>query len=734
MFPILVTLIQNAALLLAMMIVFDLVTTSKTVAGQWTRQVLAGSILGGLNIGLMLMSFEIEAGIIFDTRSVLLSLSGLFLGTIPTLVAMVISAAFRLYQGGGGALTGVCVIVATGGIGLFWRHYRRRSLEDISIKELYGFGVGIHLVVLALMLTLPWESALPVLRGISLPVMLIYPLATIALGWLLANRLRRDKANEALAASEARYRTVFEAANVGKSVSRPTGEMDINRAFCEMLGYRPEELRGKTWQEITPPEELEPVEREMGPLLRGETDTTRFERRYVHKNGTDVWADFSATLQRDPDGNPLHFIITVVDITARKRAEEELLQTNRELEAATARARELAQRAEAANQAKSEFLANMSHEIRTPLNGVIGMTDLLITFTKLTEDQKKYAGVANSCGKALLGLIDDILDFSKMSAGKLKLETIGFDLKVLLDELLASLDFQAREKGLKLHGEVAPDVPSFLTGDAGRIRQILTNLVGNAIKFTDKGEVAIRVSRMADNPSDNSGETCLLRFSIRDTGIGIPADKIDILFDQFTQVDASTTRRFGGTGLGLAISRQLAEKMGGEIGVESVEGQGSEFWFSARFSLRPEVGSPTAAVAPSSSGEAPAFSNCTGRILVAEDNADNQQVALGFLRKFGLQAKGVANGQEVIKELATASYDLVLMDVEMPVMNGLETTRKIRDSQPPIACRDIPIIAITANALEGVRESCLAAGMNDYISKPIMTKDLETVLSRWLPG
>lgn len=361
------------------------------------------------------------------------------------------------------------------------------------------------------------------------------------------------------------------------------------------------------------------------------------------------------------------------------------------------------------------------------------MTDLLINFTELTEDQQKYAGIANSCGKALLGIIDDILDFSKMSAGKLKLETIDFDLKRLLDDLLASLDFQAREKGLKLHCALAPEVPPLLIGDPGRLRQILANLVGNAIKFTDQGEVAIRVSRVASDSSGHNGDACLLRFSIRDTGIGIPADKIGILFDQFTQVDASTTRRFGGTGLGLAISRQLTEKMGGEIGVESVENQGSEFWFTAAFNLRPEGSSPVGTTRPPAPGEAAVFANRSGRILVAEDNADNQQVALGFLRKFGLQAKGVANGREAIEELGTASYDLVLMDMEMPVMNGLEATRMIRDSHPPLACKDIPIIAITANALEGVRESCLAAGMNDYISKPIMTAELEAVLSRWLP-
>ncbi|MFO7726403.1 MAG: ATP-binding protein, partial [Oceanipulchritudo sp.] len=235
--------------------------------------------------------------------------------------------------------------------------------------------------------------------------------------------------------------------------------------------------------------------------------------------------------------------------------------------------------------AKSEFLANMSHEIRTPMNGVIGMTDLLLNYTELTEEQRRYAGIVHSCGTSLMRIIEDILDFSKMDAGKLRLESIAFDLQRLLDELAATMAFQVHDKDLVFSCTADPDVPAHLLGDPGRLRQILTNLVANAVKFTHKGEVAVRVSRTADEAAGSSNESCLLRFSVRDTGIGIPSDKIDILFDLFTQVDASTTREYGGTGLGLAISKQLSAMMGGEIGVESVEGAGSEFWFTARFEL-----------------------------------------------------------------------------------------------------------------------------------------------------
>jgi PAS domain S-box-containing protein len=280
-----------------------------------------------------------------------------------------------------------------------------------------------------------------------------------------------------------------------------------------------------------------------------------------------------------------------IDITARKRSEAALRERNEALEIATCRANDMAAVAKRANAAKSEFLANMSHELRTPLNGVIGMTELLLD-TELTEEQRQYAEIVKSSGDTLLGLIKDILDFSTIEARKLKLEILDFDLQSLLDDFAAALAIKANKKGLELLCAADPDVPTRLSGDTGRLRQILTNLAGNAVKFTDRGEVVLRVSRARDDRHAQE-DSCLLRFSVRDTGIGIPADKIGILFQKFTQVDGSTTRKFGGAGLGLALCKRLAEMLGGEIGVESIEGQGSEFWFTARFGLQKETARET---------------------------------------------------------------------------------------------------------------------------------------------
>ena len=400
------------------------------------------------------------------------------------------------------------------------------------------------------------------------------------------------------------------------------------------------------------------------------------------------------------------------------RSREELVAglqaSNEALQRSTAEARE-------ASDAKARFLATMSHEIRTPMNAVLGMNRLALA-TDLDPRQRDYLEKIELSAKHLLGIIDDVLDVSKLEADKVVLERGELSVTQVLDTVSTLLTTACADKGLALRVEVEPDVPALVEGDALRLRQVLVNLVTNAVKFTDEGEVAVRVERLADETAD-----AVLRFAVRDTGIGLSSDERQRLFAAFAQADASITRRYGGTGLGLAICRRLVHLMGGEIGVESVPGVGSTFWFTARFAPISDA-TPSRSPSPATPAPGDAELDPALRVLVVEDNALNREVAAGLLAGLGLTPAFAHDGLQALEVLRRERFDIVLMDVQMPVMDGITATKRMR-ADP--ALRDVPVIAMTASVLESDRHTCLAAGMNEVVTKPVDPEDLAQSIRRW---
>ncbi len=584
----------------------------------------------------------------------------------------------------------------------------------------------------------------------------------------------RKRAEDYLRESEEKYRNILENMEEGYYEVDLSGNLTFfNDALMKITGYARDKLLGTNYRKFTDPKDASKVFRAFNNVYISQKPSREFEWKIINGNREQRHLDASVSLMKSLEGLPIGFRGIVRDVTERKRANEEIHKLNEELEQRVAertdqletakteleiaieRANKLAHEADSANKAKSEFLANMSHEIRTPLNGIIGMAELAFE-TAADNNQRELFGTLCTEGSALLGIINDILDFSKIEAGMLELEKTAFNLEIIIADIARGIGLRASQKNLTFDASISANVPTALIGDQWRLRQILTNLIDNALKFTDKGSIDLAV----DNHEDLEDRVKLL-FTISDTGIGISREKLSAIFKGFTQADGSTTRKYGGTGLGTTISKQLTELMGGEIGAESKEGQGSRFWFTATFhkqtyryaegmrdslcelNLNPP-GQPdwlSRPRVPTGVAENAEYASM-GRILLVEDYATNQQVVLRHLGRTGYIVDLAENGRIAVDSFRKNHYDLILMDIQMPVMDGFQATQTIRgiekeygqispDNQTQIKQR-VPIIAMTAHATKGDKEKCLQAGMDDYLAKPLRRKALLNTVGKWM--
>lgn len=471
-----------------------------------------------------------------------------------------------------------------------------------------------------------------------------------------------------------------------------------NRFAEQMLGKTKDELYLQHISVLYPPEEWQKI-RAAG--IRKSGSRHHFETRVLKKDGTLLDVDLSVNVLKDSNDNIIGSVGIMQDITEQKRVQQMLVKAK------------IA--AEEASSSKSLFLANMSHEVRTPMNTILGLVDLTLD-TQLTPEQRDNLSTIKNAGDILLSLLNDILDLSRVEAGKIQLENIELSLTNIVQSVCKGLDVLARNKKIDLVSEVDPAVPEILIGDPIRIRQILVNLINNAIKFTFQGKIVTKIQLVKTVEGINE-----VQFSVKDQGVGIPKDKLETIFEAFTQADASTTRRFGGTGLGLAISKRLVQMMGGRIWAESEEFQGSTFIFTGKFRTgeKPKIIEGAAVlVAVEQQPAAAATEAKVIRVLLAEDNLVNQKIAMKMLEKKGWYVKGAENGKQVLEYLEAEPFDVILMDAQMPVLDGFETTRLIREAEKKSG-KHIPIVALTAHAMAGDRQKCLDAGMDGYVSKPI---------------
>jgi len=699
--PIILGLLQNTAILLTFGMLYDYVWAKDEKSQNLGFKLLAGVIIGALGIILILSPWTLVPGLVFDTRSVMLSVSGLFFGPIPTVIAMMITGGYRLYLGGDGMWMGIAVIISSGSIGILWRTFRPGWRNKRYLLELYSMGFLVHIVMLGCTSFLPAGMIWMTFKTIAFPVIIIYPAGTMLLGILMIKRSDNWETRNALQRSEERWHFALEGAEDGVWDWNPqTGEVFYSPRWKAMLGYKDDEIENNIteWDKRVHPDDKAAAYEDLGKHISGEKPLYTNIHRLLCKDGNYIWIlDRGKIMQRDDAGKPIRFIGTHTNITDRKIVEEELIHAK--------------SKAEESDRLKMSFLNNISHEVRTPLNAIMGFTNLM-TEDADENERIRFGKIINANANQLLAIIDDVLEFSRLETEKISFQKAPFSVSDLFEDLYQSMNPVADKKQLHFGYTIklisGEDV--FL-GDRSRLRQVLSCFISNAMKYTQQGDIELR--------AEQDGK--ILNFAVRDTGIGIAKEDHEKIFERFYRASEAQHMAVRGTGLGLSIAKQLVELMGGEIGIRSLSPNGSEFYMKIPLEKVPDQYS-------SERHDDASFDLSRFSLLIAEDEEDNYEFLKILLQKKVKSLTRAKNGEELLEILKTISPDLILMDLKMPGMDGYTATREIRKSDPRI-----PIIALTAYSQPEERRLAAEAGCTLFISKPIQKEKLFTSIKKAMP-
>ncbi len=662
-------------------------------------------MLGAICLGVMLNPFRFASGVVYDTRSILLGISGLFFDPVSTGVAAAMATFYRFYIGGAGVWAGIATIISATFIGILWRKKSYERLDKISISELYLFGIVVHAAMLISQLLMPWPAAFKALKTVLLPVLLVYPAATAIFGKLMAERNQKLKIGYELAKNRTMLLEIIN--SIPHSVfwkDCHSVYQGCNRQFAIDTGLKnPQEIINKTDYDLfLSKNEAESFISDDQEVINGKLPKRNIIEQITKADGKRIWASTVKFPLLDHNGDSLGVLGLYEDITERRAAEDELLKTKKA--------------AEEANRAKSLFLANMSHEIRTPMNGILGFAKLL-ELSELNDSQKEYVSVINSSSKHLLNIINDILDISRIEAGKIKLDNTFIEVEDLIEQVIETFKPAFETRGLSYKINIAPEINYKIFSDSTKLSQLLFNLINNSIKFTEKGSIEVGVEQLSKTDGN-----ALLRFSVADTGIGIKKEELSQIFDAFFQADYSYNKKYQGTGLGLAIVKNIVNLMNGNISVQSAAGLGARFDIDISFKIEEnkdnDVNEKNAvSVIKEKFGEGL-------KVLIAEDDHINARLAELIIKKYGFTVRLATNGLKAVKLMKEEKFDIVLMDIQMPEMDGISAIKLIKAKKDEDANFKVPVIALTAYALSGDREKIIEAGADDYLSKPFTEEKL----------